>query len=75
MERCDGGELFTLLESMEFSDEGVRSLVCGEGQVYIYVHTHTHTHTHTQHTRFNMYITKLLGRGKAAADAARLRRK
>jgi len=31
MERCDGGELFTLLEGMEFSDDGVRSLVTSEG--------------------------------------------
>jgi hypothetical protein len=31
MERCDGGELFTLLEGMEFSDEGTRSLVTGDG--------------------------------------------
>lgn len=31
MERCDGGELFTLLEGMEFSDDGVRSLVVVEG--------------------------------------------
>ena len=31
LERCDGGELFTLLEGMEFSDDGVRSLVTSEG--------------------------------------------
>ena len=30
MERCDGGELFTLLEGMEFSDDGLRSLVTSE---------------------------------------------
>jgi len=33
MERCDGGELFTLLEGMEFGDDGVRSLVAKEGAV------------------------------------------
>lgn len=31
LNRCDGGELFTLLEGMEFSDDGVRSLVAAEG--------------------------------------------